>query len=85
MLGPDVTRYVIADGNGDYSIVRNELGVPLRKASRNVWAIYKDKDGLCGFPRFQFVRQHEGGGKYGPPTMLQHTLDNKTLACDNAK
>lgn len=85
LLGPDLIRYVIEPGSSDYSVVYNSLGVPMRKVSRDVWAIYKDEDGMCVCAHVQFVRQHEGGGKYGAPTRLQHVQDNVIIACEKAK
>lgn len=83
--GMTIIKAVVGQGDVDYDVVTNELGVPKFKINhRQFWVAYKF-NGQCYYTRFSFLRNYEGGGKYGQLQVAATTASNVMIACENIK
>ncbi|MEJ7664426.1 MAG: hypothetical protein WKG07_35375 [Hymenobacter sp.] len=84
-LGAGTMRFAVEPGSVDYTIRKNELGIPQYKIIRPIWTFEKDTDGSCYYTHYYFQRQYEGGGRYGALEIAASTGDKVPIACENTK
>ncbi len=83
--GVEVYRLVIETGP-DYTIVKNELGIPLYKITKSIYNTYRaTKTGLCYYTHNAIRREYQGGGSFGPPTIANLAVNRVQIDCALAK
>lgn len=73
-----IKRIVLLDS--DWSVKKNEWGLPIEKYLRV--QVATTKDGVCEIMEGRLFQQYEGGGQYGN-TRLSHYGVGKEINCDN--
>ena len=79
-------KMVIAEGEYEYLIEKNDLGIPLSKTTaKPVWVAFKGTNDKCYYSRFWFTRTYEGGGKYGSLKVARTPDEAVEITCEKIK